>query len=79
MLTKNGITGVFFKVSGNAATAKQFFLSDTTTHFLRGALYFGVAPNADSLKPVQDFLHADIDHLIQTFKWTNTHTLFANK
>ncbi len=79
MHTKNGITGIFFKVNGNAATAKQFFLSDTTTNFLRGALYFDVTPNADSLKPVQDFLHADIDHLIQTFQWTNTITPFANK
>lgn len=69
MYTKNNVTGVFFKVSGNAATAQQFFLSDTTTHFLRGALYFDTTPNADSLKPVQDFLQTDIIHLIQTFKW----------
>ena len=70
-ITKNGITGVFFKVGGDAATAKQFFLSDTTTHFLRGALYFDATPNADSLKPVQDFLQADIDHLLNSFRWKN--------
>jgi len=70
MHTANGITGVFFRVGGNAATAKQFFLSDTTQNFLRGALYFDVTPNADSLKPVQDFLQKDIDHMINTFKWT---------
>ncbi len=69
--TQNGITGVFFKVGGNAATAKQFFMSDTTKNFFRGALYFDVTPNADSLKPVQDFLQKDIDHLINTFRWTN--------
>jgi gliding motility-associated lipoprotein GldD len=69
--TQNGITGVFFRVGGNAATAKQFFMSDTTKNFFRGALYFDVTPNADSLKPVVDFLQKDIDHLISTFKWTN--------
>jgi len=69
--TPNGISGVFFRVGGNAATAKQFFLSDTTKNFIRGALYFDVTPNVDSLRPVQDFLQADIDHLINTFKWTN--------
>lgn len=69
--TPNGITGVFFRVGGNAATAKQFFLSDTTKNFIRGALYFDVTPNVDSLRPVQEFLQADIDHLINTFKWTN--------
>ncbi len=69
--TTNGISGVFFKVGGNAATSKQFFLSDTTKNFLRGALYFDVTPNADSLRPVQDFLQVDMDHIINTFKWKN--------
>lgn len=68
--TANGISGVFFKVGGNAATAKQFFLSDTNKNFIRGALYFDVTPNADSLKPAQDFLQSDMDHIINTFKWT---------
>jgi len=70
--TPNGIHGVFFRVGGNAATSKQFFLSDSTKHFLRGALYFDVTPNADSLKPVQDFLQVDMDHMINTFKWKDT-------
>jgi gliding motility-associated lipoprotein GldD len=69
--TVNGISGVFFKVGGNAATAKQFFMSDTTKNFLRGALYFDTTPNADSLRPVQDFLQKDIEHLINTFIWKN--------
>jgi gliding motility-associated lipoprotein GldD len=69
--TPNGVTGVYFRVGGNAATAKQFFMSDTSRHFIRGALYFDTTPNADSLKPVQDFLQADIDHLINTFRWRN--------
>ncbi|MGG9970490.1 hypothetical protein ACQ33O_01750 [Ferruginibacter sp. SUN002] len=67
--TANGVHGVFFKVGGNAATAKQFFLSDTTKNFIRGALYFEVTPNVDSLRPVQDFLQKDLEHLINTFKW----------
>ncbi len=69
--TKNDVTGIFFRVGGNAATARQFFMSDSTKHFIRGALYFDTTPNADSLKPVQDFLQVDIDHLINTFKWKN--------
>jgi hypothetical protein len=67
--TENNIHGVFFKVGGNAATAKQFFLSDTTKNFIRGALYFDVTPNADSLLPVQNFLQGDLDHMINSFKW----------
>lgn len=69
--TQNGVSGVLFSVGGNAATALQFFLSDTTKHFLRGALYFDATPNADSVRPVQDFLKKDLEHFIQSFEWRN--------
>ncbi len=69
MHTPSNITGVFFKLSGNVATAKQFFLSDTLYHFLRGALYFDATPNEDSLRPVNAFLQEDMKHLINTLKW----------
>ncbi|MEO9021013.1 MAG: hypothetical protein ABI237_07365 [Ginsengibacter sp.] len=69
MHTPNAVTGIFFKLSGNVATAKQFFLSDTTQHFLRGALYFDATPNEDSLRPVNAFLQEDMKHLINTLKW----------
>lgn len=69
MHTVNNVSGIFFKLSGNVATANQFFLSDTTQHFLRGALYFNTAPNEDSLRPVNTFLQQDMKHLINTLKW----------
>lgn len=69
MYTPNNISGIFFSLTGSVATAKQFFLTDTTTHFLRGALYFDATPNEDSLKPVNDFLQADMKHLINTLRW----------
>lgn len=65
----NNVGGVFFKVGGNVATANQFFLTDTTRHFLRGALYFDAAPNEDSLGIVSSFLIDDVRHLINTFRW----------
>ena len=69
MRTKMGITGIFFHVGGEAATAKQFFVSDSVKHFLRGALYFDATPNEDSLSVVNDFIQADMNHLINTLKW----------
>ena len=69
MLTPLGVSGVFFKVGGNAATGKQFFLTDSTRHFLRGALYFDTTPNEDSLSVVNNFLEQDMLHLINTFQW----------
>lgn len=69
--TSNGVSGMMFSVGGNAATAMQFFLSDTSRHFIRGALYFDATPNADSVKPVQDFLKKDLEHMINSFEWRN--------
>ena len=70
-LTSYGVSGIFFDVGGNAATAKQFFVSDSTRHFLRGALYFDSTPNEDSLGIVNRFLQEDMMHLINTLQWRN--------
>jgi len=69
--TPNGGEGIYFSLGGNTATANQFFLTDSVHHFLRGALYFDAAPNADSLGVVNEFLKKDILHLVHTLKWRN--------
>ncbi len=69
--TPKGVSGVFFKVGGNAATANQFFVTDSVNHFLRGALYFDATPNEDSLSIVNDFLQIDMKHLINSLQWRN--------
>lgn len=64
------VYGMYWRVSGSgAASPVQFYLTDSTDHFFRGALYFNVVPNNDSLAPVIGFLDADIEHLVNTFKW----------
>jgi gliding motility-associated lipoprotein GldD len=69
MITPNGAEGLYYSLKGNTATANQFFLTDSTRHFLRGALYFNAAPNEDSLGIVNNFLKQDLFHLINTLKW----------
>lgn len=76
MHTPNGVSGIFFRLSGSVATAKQFFLSDTIQNFLRGALYFDVTPNEDSLRPVNAFLQEDMAHIINTLKWKTSTSAF---
>ncbi|MFH0755672.1 MAG: gliding motility lipoprotein GldD [Bacteroidota bacterium] len=61
--------GMVYDLTGDVASAVQFFITDSTTHFLRGSLYFNCAPNQDSLKPVIDFIRKDIIHLIETTEW----------
>jgi gliding motility-associated lipoprotein GldD len=67
--TPNNISGIYFTLKGNAATANQFFATDSVKHFLRGALYFNAPPNEDSLRPVNAFLRQDMEHLINTLQW----------
>jgi hypothetical protein len=66
---ETNVHGIFYVVAGNAASAYQFYATDSTSHYMRGALYFDVSPNADSLRPVNEFLRVDIDHMLQTLKW----------
>ncbi len=64
------VFGMAFDIRGSGvASTYQFYLTDSAKHYVRGALYFNVVPNNDSLAPVIDFVKADIDHLIATFKW----------
>jgi gliding motility-associated lipoprotein GldD len=63
------VYGTIYRIKGNAASPVQFFLTDSTTHFLRGALYIRATPNIDSLKPVVNFLEEDVVRLIETTYW----------
>lgn len=63
------VYGVLYEISGDAASQLQFFLTDSTDHFLRGALYFRATPNYDSIRPVFDYLKEDVVHLIETTEW----------
>jgi len=69
IITPNNVTGMFFNVGGDVATSYQFFLTDSTRHFLRGALYFEASPNQDSISVVNNFVAEDMRHLINTFRW----------
>lgn len=65
------VYGLVYDIAGNTASSVQFYLTDSTKHFLRGALYFNSVPNIDSLKVVIDFIREDIIHLVKTCRWKN--------
>jgi len=65
------VYGLVYDIAGNTACSMQFYVTDSTKHFMRGSLYFNVAPNIDSLQIVVDFLKKDIHHMLQTTKWKN--------
>lgn len=63
------VYGLVYDIQGNTASNLQFYLTDSTRHFLRGALYFNSVPNIDSQKVVIDFIRKDVERMITTFKW----------
>jgi len=63
--------GMFYEVEGDAASQAQFYLTDSTSHFLTGALYFYAQPNYDSLYPASEYLKKDIVHFMETLNWND--------
>ena len=68
-LPTNRVSGLVFDLEGPVASPLQFFASDSTTHFLRGSLYFQHVPNPDSIGPALDYVRQDIVHMIETLQW----------
>ena len=67
---EHNVYGMFIEMDGKGvATPMQFYLTDSTKNFVRGALYFNFKPDNDSMQPVINFIRQDIDHLINTFEW----------
>lgn len=64
------VYGKTYRLHGNkVASTYQFWVTDSTHHFLRGALYLDKVPNNDSLAPVIDYIQEDMDHLVETLRW----------
>ena len=64
-----GIGGLTLHWTGPAASPVHFFLTDTTRHFFKAALYFDAKVQPDSLAPIVKFIESDIERMIGSFKW----------
>lgn len=61
--------GTLYDIEGNAASVLQFYLTDSSKNFVRGALYFYSRPNKDSLAPVIAYFREDVVRMMETFSW----------
>lgn len=66
---KKKVYGMFYMVGGNAATNSQFYVTDSTKHFVAGSVYFYAKPNFDSIMPAADYIRNDMRHLMETIYW----------
>lgn len=63
------VYGYAFSVEGDAASPYQLFVTDSTRHFIRAAVYVNAQARADSLAPVYAFLQRDLDEVVARLAW----------
>lgn len=63
------VYGNFYELKGQTASNIQFYVTDSTRHFVTGNLYFNSRPRPDSLAPAVDYIKKDLLHLIDSFEW----------
>ncbi len=68
-LEKPGKYGIVYELTGSTASSLQFYITDSTQHFLRGSLYFNVATNPDSVAPVVRFINKDVERFLESLAW----------
>ncbi len=70
--TDKGYTASIFELEGEVPSQFQFFVTDSTTNFIRGALYFPISTKNDSLAPAIDYIKKDIFHLLHSLEWKSS-------
>jgi len=66
---EDSVYGMFYEVRGDAASQAQFYVTDSTRHFVTGSLYFYAKPNYDSIYPAAIYLQKDIRRIMETIEW----------
>lgn len=62
------VFGLVYTFEGATASGVQFYLTDSTNHFVRGALYFNTAQN-DSIVPINNFITQDVYSIVESWNW----------
>lgn len=66
---ENKVYGNLYKLSGESASNLQFYVTDSTQHFVEANIYFQTRPKPDSLTPAIDYITNDVLRMIETFRW----------
>lgn len=67
--TPHGMRVAVFQLQGEVPSQFQFYTTDSTKHFFRGALYFRTATANDSLAPVIEYVKQDIVRMLNTLRY----------
>jgi len=66
---KRKVYGTLYEITGNTASQIQFHITDSTQNFIKGALFFNIKPNYDSVLPAVAHIKKDVLRLMETFEW----------
>ncbi|MBC7389648.1 MAG: gliding motility lipoprotein GldD [Opitutaceae bacterium] len=66
--TPSGKSAVVIELTGDVPSPFQFYLTDSSENFMRGAVYFK-STKIDSLSPSIEYMKKEVMHLINTFEW----------
>ena len=66
---QSGKKAVVIEIEGEVPSHYQFYITDTTQNYLRGAVYLMHATKNDSLRPVVDYMKGECRHLLETLQW----------
>jgi len=67
---EKNVYGMFYRVTGDAATNVQFYATDSIKNFVVGTLYFYSKPNFDSIYPATKYIEDDMRKLMESLEWT---------
>ncbi len=65
----NGNQAVLINLEGEVPSHFQFYITDTSQHYLRGAVYLMEPTLNDSLRPLINYLKDDCMHILETLTW----------
>ncbi len=66
---RTNVFGKMYELTGPVASQCQFYVTDSSQHFLTGSLYFKVKPNYDSILPAVRYLQKDMIRLVESLEW----------
>ncbi|PCJ65524.1 MAG: hypothetical protein COA58_08930 [Bacteroidetes bacterium] len=67
--TSKGLSGMIYDLEGKTATPFNFYLTDGKQHFFRGSFYFNKKTKRDSILPIYQFIHEDIQRTLESFEF----------
>lgn len=69
VITFNGKRATIISIEGEVPTPFQFIITDSSSNFLRAALYFEKPIANDSISPAVEYIKKDMIHILNTLEW----------